>query len=121
MMTEADILASTYYDKMNVYRAYKKTLPNGESVFKNGLEGKKIYENIECALSSFSGSKAHRNDVNVKVEADYKLFYDPKIKVEKNDVIECFHDGMIYILRAGKPFSIYSHVELPVSEIKDTA
>ena len=33
MMSEAEILALTYYDKMSVYRPFKDTLPTGESVF----------------------------------------------------------------------------------------
>ena len=84
MMSEAEILALTYYDKMSVYRPFKDTLPTGESVFYKGLDGKKIYDDIPCALSSFSNGKSNKNDVNVKIESDYKLFYDPKINVEKN-------------------------------------
>lgn len=41
MMSEAEILALTYYDKMSVYRPFKDTLPTGESVFYKGLDGKK--------------------------------------------------------------------------------
>ncbi|MFR8426903.1 MAG: hypothetical protein ACLVCH_04150 [Roseburia inulinivorans] len=51
-MTEADILATTYEDTVTVYRAFKDTLPGGESVFKSGLDGKAVYENVECALST---------------------------------------------------------------------
>lgn len=49
-MTEADILATTYEDTVTVYRAFKDTLPGGESVFKSGLDGKVVYEDVECAL-----------------------------------------------------------------------
>lgn len=42
-MTEADILATTYEDTVTVYRAFKDTLPGGESVFKSGLDGKAVY------------------------------------------------------------------------------
>ena len=56
-MTEADILALTYGDKCWVYRPQKTTLPSGESVFQKGLEGKAVYEDIPCALSSPSGGK----------------------------------------------------------------
>lgn len=51
-MTEADILALTYGDSCWVYRPQKVTLPSGESVFQKGLEGRQVYENIPCALSS---------------------------------------------------------------------
>ena len=53
-MTEADILATTYEDTVTVYRAFKDTLPGGESVFKSGLDGKVVYEDVECALSATS-------------------------------------------------------------------
>ena len=46
-MTEADILATTYEDTVTVYRAFKDTLPGGESVFKSGLDGKVVYEEVE--------------------------------------------------------------------------
>lgn len=120
-VNEAEILALTYYDLMNVYRPFKDTLSTGESVFKKGLEGKKVYENIACALSSFSGGKSTRNEVNNKVESDYKLFYDPSIKIEKNDTVECFHEGMRYVLIAGKQYTLPSHAELPVKEEKETS
>lgn len=42
MMSEAEILALTYYDKMSVYRPFKDTLPTGESVFKRSRWQKNI-------------------------------------------------------------------------------
>ena len=54
-MTEADILATTYEDTVTVYRAFKDTLPGGESVFKSGLDGKVVNEDVECALSTQTG------------------------------------------------------------------
>lgn len=120
-MTEAEILETTYFDKMNVYRPFKDTLPTGESVFKDGLNGKKIYSDISCALSSYSGGKSNRNEISVENKSEYKLFFNPKYMIEKNDVIECFHEGMRYILQAGKQYNLPSHAELPVKEIKETA
>ena len=54
-MQEADILAETYWDTVTVYRPFKDTLPSGESVFKSGTEGKMMYQDVPCALSSHSG------------------------------------------------------------------
>ena len=56
-MTEADILALTYQDSCWVYRPQKTTLPSGESVFQKGLDGRQVYENIPCALSSPWGKR----------------------------------------------------------------
>lgn len=61
-MTEADILALTYGDSCWVYRPQKVTLPSGESVFQKGLEGRQVYENIPCALSSPSGGKLGKKE-----------------------------------------------------------
>ena len=121
MMSEAEILALTYYDKMSVYRPLKTLYRLVKVSFIKGLDGKKIYEDIPCALSSFSNGKSNKNDVNVKVESDYKLFYDPKIKVEKNDTIVCVHEGTRYVLVAGKQYTLPSHAELPILEDKNTA
>lgn len=121
-MNEAEILALTYYDKMNVYRPFKDTLiETGESVFYDGLDGKKIYIDIPCALSSFSGGKASKTETSVRVESDYKLFYDPSVRIEKNDMIECWHEGRYYLLRAGKEMAFPSHCELPANEVKKTS
>lgn len=119
---EAEILESTYDDTMTVYRPFKDTLPEtGESVFLSGLDGRIIYENKPCALSSAGGGKASKNNETVKVESDYKLFYRPELNIEKNDTIEVLHKGLVYILTAGKDIRLGSHNELPVNETEDKA
>lgn len=119
---EADILESTYCDKMTVYRPFKDTLPEtGESVFLDGLEGKVIYENVKCALSSASGGKANKNNETVKVESDYKLFYRPELRIEKNDTVKVIHQEMTYMLTAGKEIRLGSHNELAVNDQEDKA
>ena len=119
---EADILESTYCDTMTVYRPFKGTLPEtGESVFLNGPEGKVIYENVKCALSSSSGGKAIKNSETVKVESDYKLFYRPELRIEKNDTVKVIHQEMTYMLTAGKEIRLGSHNELAVNDQEDKA
>lgn len=121
-MDEAEILETTYYDVMNVYRPFKTVLPEtGETVFKRGIDGQKVYENVSCALSSFSGGKAQRKTPVVNVESNYKLFYNPRYKIEKNDTIECFSCGRRFILTAGKERAFSSHCELPVNEVEKNA
>ncbi len=118
-MDEAEILETTYYDVMNVYRPFKTVLPEtGETVFKKGLDGQKIYENVSCALSSFGGGKPQRKTPVVNVQSDYKLFYNPRYRIEKNDTIECFSCGRKFILTAGKERAFSSHCELPVNEVE---
>ena len=72
-MTEADILAMTYDDSCTVYRPDKMTLPSGESVFKKGLEGRVVYEDTPCALSSPSGGKLAKSQTIARVDTDYLL------------------------------------------------
>lgn len=60
-MNEADILASTYEDSVTVYRAFKDVLPNGESVFKSGIDGEIVYQDKECALSTQTGGKLEQS------------------------------------------------------------
>lgn len=76
-MTEADILALTYQDSCWVYRPQKTTLPSGESVFQKGLDGRQVYENIPCALSSPSGGKLGKKEPTASIDTDFLLFVRP--------------------------------------------
>ena len=76
-MNEADILASTYEDSVTVYRAFKDTLPNGESVFKSGTDGKIVYQDKECALSTQTGGKLEQSSSTAKTETSFCLFTRP--------------------------------------------
>ena len=78
-MTEADILATTYEDTVTVYRAFKDTLPGGESVFKSGLDGKVVYEDVECALSTHTGGKLQQSKSTAKTETTFCLFTRPEV------------------------------------------
>ena len=81
-MTEADILAMTYDDSCTVYRPGKVTLPSGESVFKKGLEGRMVYEDTPCALSSPSGGKLAKSQTVARVDTDYLLFVRPEVDIQ---------------------------------------
>lgn len=86
-MTEADILATTYGDTCTVYRPGKQVLPSGESVFKKGLEGARVYENIPCALSSPSGGKLAQSPSVAKVDTDFLLFVRPEVDIQPGDTV----------------------------------
>ena len=92
-MTEADILALTYGDSCWVYRPQKVTLPSGESVFQKGLEGKRVYENIPCALSSPSGGKLGKPAPTVSIDTDYLLFVRPEVEIEPGDTVKVIRIG----------------------------
>lgn len=78
-MTEADILATTYEDTVTVYRAFKDTLPGGESVFKSGLDGKVVYEDVECCIVYTYRWKAAQSKSTAKTETTFCLFTRPEL------------------------------------------
>lgn len=85
-MTEADILATTYDDKVTVYRPFKDTKPNGESIFRSGPNGKKIYEGMTCALSTHTGGKLHPED---KISIFVLINDLPKFMLANPEILCC--------------------------------
>lgn len=118
---EADILSSTYEDKMSVYRPSKRII-EGETLFLNGENGDKIYENIPCSLSSISGGKINKGTVFHTTNSDYVVFARPEIIVKENDyIVLVVNVGVreeLYHLIAGKSKLFPSHQEILVKEVK---
>ena len=96
-MTEADILALTYQDSCWVYRPQKTTLPSGESVFQKGLDGRQVYENIPCALSSPSGGKLGKKEPTASIDTDFLLFVRPEVEIEPGDTVKVIRLGREYL------------------------
>lgn len=113
-MTEADILAMTYEDTVTVYRPFKDTLPGGESVFKKGLDGKVVYENVECALSTHTGGKLQQSKSTAKTETTFCLFTRPEVDIQANDFLLVIHLGKEIRAVAGFPETMKSHNNIPV-------
>ena len=113
-MTEADILATTYEDTVTVYRAFKDTLRTGESVFRGGLEGKVVYEDVECALSTHTGGKLQQSPSTAKTETDFCLFTRPEVDIQPNDLLVVMHLGKRIEAVAGYPECMKSHNNIPV-------
>ena len=113
-MTEADILATTYEDTVTVYRAFKDTLPGGESVFKSGLDGKVVYEDVECALSTHTGGKLQQSKSTAKTETTFCLFTRPEVDIQTNDFLVITHFGKKIDAVAGFPECMKSHNNIPV-------
>ena len=119
-MTEADILATTYEDTVTVYRAFKDTLPGGESVFKSGLDGKVVYEDVECALSTHTGGKLQQSKSTAKTETTFCLFTRPEVDIQTNDFLVITHFGKKIEAVAGFPECMKSHNNIPVKLDKET-
>lgn len=118
-MNEADILALTYEDKVTVYRAFKKILPTGESVFKKDLEGEVIYLDKECALSSQSGGKLSQTASIAKIPTEYSLFTRPEIDIQPNDYLVVLHLGKSIVAIAGLAARLTSHNNIPLKLEKE--
>lgn len=113
-MTEADILATTYFDLVTVYRPFKEVLESGESVFKSGEEGRKVYEDIKCALSTKTGGKLFQSNSVAVIDADYILFVRPEVEIEPNDFLIVKVKNKEIKLIAGKIDYKESHNNIPV-------
>ncbi len=119
-MTEADILATTYNDTCTVYRPYKTTAANMETVFKQGINGNKAYENIPCALSSPSGGKLEQSPSTAKAPIDYMLFTRPEVDIQPGDTVVVTHLEKEYITQAGRGEFMVSHNNIPLQLAKKT-
>lgn len=113
-MTEADILASTYEDRVTVYRPFTDVLPNGKSIFKKGLDGKVVYEEQDCALSTHTGGKLEQSKSTAKTDTAFCLFTRPEIDILPNDFLEITHQGKRIEAVAGFPERMKSHNNIPI-------
>lgn len=118
-MDEADILALTYGDTASVFRPYKDTLPNGESIFRSGLDGKKVYDGIACALSTYTGGRLQQSKSTAKTDAAFCLFIRPEIDIQPNDFLEIIHLGKRIEAVAGFPERQPSHNNIPLKLDKE--
>lgn len=120
-MTEADILALTYQDSCWVYRPQKTTLSSGESVFQKGLDGRQVYENIPCALSSPSGGKLGKKEPTASIDTDFLLFVRPEVEIEPGDTVKVIRLGREYLTEAGLADRQPSHNNVPLKLVKAKA
>lgn len=113
-MTEADILASTYWDTVTVYRPFKDTLPGGESIFRSGRDGRLVYENAACALSTHTGGKLVQSSSTARTDTEFSLFTRPEIDIQANDFLVISQLGKTVEAVAGFPERMISHNNIPV-------
>ena len=104
-----------------MYRPQKTTLPSGESVFQKGLEGKAVYEDIPCALSSPSGGKLGKKEPTASIDTDYLLFVRPEVEIEPGDTVKVIRLGREYLTEAGLADRQPSHNNVPLKLAKAKA
>lgn len=120
-MTEADILAMTYEDACTVYRPVKAVQPNGESIFKKGTEGRVVYEDIPCALSTPTGGKFSQSKTTAGVDTDHLLFVRPEVDILPGDTVLVTRLGKQTEHLAGLADRQPSHNNIPLKLRKDKA
>lgn len=113
-MSEADILALTYEDTVTAYRALKEALPNGESVFRAGTEGRVVCREEACALSTHTGGKLRQSPSTAETETEFRLFTRPETDIQPNDFLVIRHLGREVRAVAGLPDRQQSHNNIPV-------
>lgn len=113
-MREADILATTYWDRVSVYRPFKDMLPSGESIFKSGHEGRPVYQDVQCALSTHSGGRITQSPSTASADVSYSLFTRPEVDIEPNDFLVITRLGKTVEAFAGEPERHPSHNNIPI-------
>lgn len=114
-MTEADILAMTYEDTVTVYRPFKDGLPNGESIFRAGENGRMVYEGKECALSTHTGGQLEQSNSTARAATAFCLFVRPEIDIQPNDFLVIMHLGKRIEAVAGFADRQKSHNNIPIN------
>ncbi len=113
-MTEAEILLDTYQDTLTVYRPFKRNV-DGETQFLKGLDGRAVYVDIPCALSTSSVARAKKQAVDVDASADFDVFVMPNVDIDPNDTLKVIHLNKEYVLIAGRADRQISHNRIPCS------
>lgn len=111
VMTDAELLESTYFDRCNIKRKEKIKNPNtGVTETVDVI----IAEDIKCALSKSDNQVMSGEGVG-NLSFNHKLFLNPSIDIKEGDTVEVTVMGKISIYLASKPFFYSSHSETLLS------
>lgn len=110
-MSEADILALTYFDKATISGQVAYIKPNGATAFKPGIKA----EDISCAVSKKDVANVNQTDTTNNIQYNSILFCTPDIPIVSGDDVEVtFQNGIKKKYEAGEPFYYASHLEVPL-------
>lgn len=107
-MTEADILAMTYYHRARVLRPVHGGGPWDS--YNNDL----VYDDLPCAVSFSGGSAQGESDTYQAIEYLAVLFARPDVAIEAGDLIEANVHARVYEFKAGEGVIYPSHIEVPL-------
>ena len=112
-MSDADIIATLYFDSMNIYRKEKVKDPNtGVTTMQEVLK----YSNLQCALDKGSETTIAGETGTALISAAYKLFCRPTVDIQVGDKLIITYNGRTEEFEAGDPYPYKSHQEIPVTK-----
>ncbi|MCP1355085.1 hypothetical protein [Aneurinibacillus migulanus] len=112
-MTEADILAETYWHRMEIRGTMEVKKPWGETVIEDDvLKGM----DIPCSFSVGIGRNTTQTEGPNDIAYDGKVFCRPDVSVVTGDSITVtLENGWIRKFVANEPMYYPSHIEIPVT------
>lgn len=113
-MSEAEILALTYFDTFTVKRKVKTV---NEDTGITEYENKIIVENVKGAVSKSTSKQSQimATDGVGKLAYTHELFTYPNTDIREGDTIEVVSCGIKTVYLASKPFHYPSYIVLPIS------
>lgn len=79
-----------------------------------------IYADIPCKLSQYGKEQlASASERNTDISEDLRLCCDPDLQILENDIVDVFHEGQHFLLRAGKRFAYPTHQEISCRRKKE--
>ena len=112
-MSDADIIATLYFDSMDIYRKEKVKDPNtGVTTMQEVLK----YSNIQCSLDKGSETTTAGETGISYILSSYKLFCRPTVDIMAGDKLIITYNGRTEEVEAGEPYPYKSHQEIPVTK-----
>ncbi len=112
-MSDADIIATLYFDSMDIYRKEKIKNPNtGVTTMRETLK----YSNLQCSLDKGSETTTAGETGTAYISAAYKLFCRPTVDIKIGDKLVITYNGRTEEFEAGEPYPYKSHQEIPVTK-----
>lgn len=111
LMTDIEILESTYFDRCTIKRKEKIKNPNtGVTETVEVI----IAENVKCALSKKDVQMMSSDGIG-KLAFSHLLFLNPNVDLQEGDTVKVSSMGKISIYLASKPFYYQTHSETLLS------
>lgn len=108
-MTEADIMATTFFHTCTISRPEPKII---DGWTQNVLVDK--YIDIPCAVSTGGGSGERVNDEYVPVEYEDTLYTRPEVLVLPGDTVTATIWDEVFLFQAGEGRRYHSHRQTPL-------